>query len=107
MEWVNSKKFCDVFQNNNYLEKKKFRKKIELKIFLYLFLDSPRNIRKKEDPTLLSINVLSLTLKACYSYLDNKEHRDIEESYSEIENGMNSLTWNSLINHYYSISRLR
>ena len=49
---------------------------------------------------------MSLTLKACYSYLDNKEHRDIEESYSEIENGMNSLTWNSLINHYYSISRL-
>ena len=83
---------------------RQFRKKTNWKFFL--FLDSPRNIRKKEDPTLLSLNVLSLTLKACYSYLDNKEHRDIEESYSEIENGMNSLTWNSLINHYYSISRL-
>ena len=42
-------------------------------------------------------------MKACYSYLDSKEHLDIEENYNHVDREMNDVNWNTLINYYYQI----
>jgi len=59
----------------------------------------------KKDPIILSVNVFNLILRACYGYLDMKEHKDIEEEYNIEDRDISDITWKTIVDYYYQISR--